>query len=378
MNPFVIIIFASVIYYLWTVIYLRIGLRSLKTSGLASHFTYSVVIAARNEEANIASCLDSVLNQTMASNRFEVIVVNDRSEDDTAKIVKSKMAFYSNLSLISIEKTPNDYSPKKYAVTQAINQAKNEIIVYTDADCSVLPTWLDTIDRNFYGSIDIVQGITSYKQSPEINSIFFGLQAIDFISHGITAAGGIGVNLPINSNANNMAFRRTAYDRVGGYDADKSITSADDDLLLQNIWESEKENIHFMVDPDGAVETEPTKTVRGLLEQRKRWGSNTAFYKPAQKMFLAGIFFFYIIIAIMFLAAFVNHDLFLYFIILLAIKTFGEAVLMLPGLSLFGKKHLAKYIVPASLIQLPLVFYAVLSGVFGKFQWKGRVFKKIV
>ncbi len=379
MIPFIVFpVTLITLFYLWTVLYLRSGLFSLKKSNVPAEYTYSVVIAARNEEDNIAECLSTIVDQTMNNERYEIIIANDRSTDSTAKLIESFVSLHKNMKMVTIEKTPEGISPKKYALSQALKEAKNEIIVFTDADCFVPRTWLETIDQNFFGSIDLVQGITTYRYIPGMNRLFLGLQSVDFLSHGVTAAAGIGVNIPINSNANNFAFKRKAFDKVEGFNSDKGIISADDDMILQKIWDPEKENIQFMTDPGGAVETLPTPTVHEVLEQRKRWGSNTTFYKTTQKVMLGGIFIFYLTIAFSFLISLFSPKYFLMFGGLLVIKFLGELSLMIPGTRIFMKKRLRKYILPATIIHLPLILYAVFFGTFGKFNWKDQEFKKEV
>lgn len=209
-----------------------------------------------------------------------------------------------------------------------------------------------------------------------MNAWLFGLQAVDFLSHGVVSASGIGAGLPINSNANNLAFRLEAFKSVEGFDSVSRIVSGDDDLLMQKIWRSGNWNIRYMTDRAGAVETLPTETIRGVFEQRKRWGSKTVHYTLRQKAFLSGIFSYYLsIIAAVILSPF--HPYFLLALgALVLVKLCGELLLMLPGTKLLGQTALRKYILPASLIQLPLVILAVLFGVFGRFSWKRQRFKR--
>lgn len=367
------------VYYLGAVIYLFRGLRLLKPSGNPQHLTYSIIVAARNEEMSIVKCLDSIFSQTISPDRFEVIVVNDRSTDATAKVCALYAERCPVLSVISIIETPAGIAPKKHAVAMGIKSARHEIIVQTDADCTVGPEWLAAIDRNFAEDTGLVQGITTYTQPPGMNRLFYGLQAVDFLSHGIVAAAGIRAGIPINSNANNFAFRRKAFEAVGGYgDAAAKVVSGDDDLLLQRIAQSKVWKVKFMVDPAGAVVTAPTLTAKGVFNQRKRWGSKTVNYTGAQIVFLSGIFLFYCGTIGSLCLGFVRPVYLAVFAGMLAAKILGELLLMVPGTAIFNQRHLRPFILPASLIQLPLVIAAVVLGVFGKFSWKGEKFRREV
>lgn len=175
-----------------------------------------------------------------------------------------------------------------------------------------MPTdWLATIDHYFSGTTGLVQGITTYARPDGMNRYFFGLQAMDFLSHGIVAAAAIGGGLPLNSNANNFAFRKNAFNDAGGYGSIlQKAVSGDDDLLLQRIAWSGKWSVTFMADAAGAVTTQPVPTLRGVFEQRKRWGSKTINYAPRQAMFLSGVFLFYCCIAASWVAGFSNRYFF--------------------------------------------------------------------
>jgi cellulose synthase/poly-beta-1,6-N-acetylglucosamine synthase-like glycosyltransferase len=378
----IISILLSAIFSLWyasAIGILHRGLQKLlrTTKSGPRNYSYSIIIAARNEEDNIGACLRSILSQTISRDRYEIIVVDDRSEDKTASIVDGFVKSGAPVRLFSVKEVPPGIVPKKNAISIAAKAAVNEILVFTDADCVVLPSWLETIEKHCAPDIGFLQGITTYFQVPGMNPLFFGLQAVDFLSHGIVAAAGIGAGIPINSNANNMIIRKEVFFELGGFsNGFERIVSADDDLLLQSVWRSNKWNIAFMADPEGAVTTKPTMTLRGVFDQRKRWGSNTAHYSPLQVLFLSGIFLFYCMIAAqLVLSVFDNSALYI-FCTLAGIKFVGELCLMLPGSSLFGRKELRKYLLPASLLQLPVVVSAVIFGVFGTFSWKGQKYHR--
>ncbi|MBD3422434.1 MAG: glycosyltransferase [Chitinivibrionales bacterium] len=363
-------------YYLGAIAFLRKGLFSLSATGEAQSLTYSIIIAAHNEEKFLGRCLDSVFSQTLPADRYEVFVVNDRSTDKTEEIARRYAEEHPGLKVLRIEETPYGFSPKKYAVIQGVNQASHDVIVYTDADCIVPSTWLETIDRNFTPQIGLIQGHTSYIEAPQISKLFWNLQSIDFLSHGVVSAGGIGAGLHINSNANNFAFRKEAFDGVGGYGDAQRIISGDDDLLLQRLAKQGRWQIHYMSDPAGAVKTYPCYSLVELFEQRKRWGSKSVYYNGAQISFLTGIFLFYMSIFVSLGAGFFNPTGFGLFVALVLVKAAGEMLLMWPGTRILHKPFLRKYILPASLLQLIVVVMAVVFGVFGKFNWKGQKFRR--
>jgi hypothetical protein len=124
------------------------------------------------------------------------------------------------------------------------------------------------------------------------------------------------------------------------------------------------------------VETEPAPSVRAMFEQRKRWGSKTVHYNVQQVLFLGGIFLFYLSVSTAAMAALFYPGFWLAAVCMLAIKLLGELLLLIPGTRIFKKTELRKFIIPASILQLPLVVCAVVLGVFGKFRWKGQEFER--
>jgi len=381
----ILIIFISALCFSCVILFLRNGLYHLDQESTKDNnnknLTFSVVIAARNEERNIEECLKTVFAQeNILPHSFEVIVIDDRSDDSTPYILRNlkSQGQYENLKIITITSTPSGISPKKYAVSKGIEAASNEIIVFTDADCRVPPRWLSTIGSHFMPDTCLVQGITSYSYISGMSRLFWGLQSVDFLSHGIVAAAAIGAGLPINSNANNLAFRKSVFQDIGGYGRDVRVVSADDDQLLQRFWRARHRGIRFMADPCGSVETAPTETAAGIFEQRKRWGSVTVHYGTGQIILLSSVFLFYILTAFTALAALFDASYLAICGCMFLVKLSGETVLMLPGTRIFDKKILRKYIPLASIIQLPVVLAAVLFGVFGRFEWKGRKLGRVI
>jgi len=362
--------------YLSIIAFLFRGLLSLKKGDRPNNCKFTVVIAARNEEKNLHECLNSVLCQTIGSARYEVILVNDRSKDATLAIGNAWAQKVPNLTVLSITETPYGVSPKKHAVMTGIKTSKNSIIVCTDADCIVPQTWLETIDAYFTDNVGLVQGITSYERPTGMNPFFFGLQAVDFCSHGVVSAAAIGANVPINSNANNFAFRKKAFEDAGGYGVHSAVISGDDDMLLQRIANKTHWRIRYMPDTRGAVTTQPTKTPQAVAEQRKRWGSKTIHYGHLQICMLTAIFAFYCSILGMFGWEVFNLNGFRLCAMMFIVKIIGELLLMIPGTKMMRQTHLRKFLIVASVIQLPMVVWAVFSGVFGKFSWKDQEFKR--
>jgi cellulose synthase/poly-beta-1,6-N-acetylglucosamine synthase-like glycosyltransferase len=358
--------------YLAVIGVLRRGLARLHSAGAAHGRRFSVVIAARNEEANIGPCLEAVLRQSIEPGRFEVIVVDDRSTDRTAEIVREFSERDPRVRLVQVTDCPAGVSPKKNAVAKGVAQARNEMIACTDADCRVGPQWLATLDRFLADDVGFVQGMVAYQRPPEDQSGFlYVFQALDFMSHGIVAAGAIGAGLPLNGNANNMAYRREAYEAAGGFSGNAGVLLGDDDLLLQSIWRGKRWRVAFAADPAGLVETFAAPTLRSMLAQRARWGSVSVHYGPRQLLMLLAFFLFYCATAAALLAGGLSMTLFIAGWAMLFVKLAGELVMMLPAAALYRRPELLPWLALVSVLHLPMVLVSVLRGVLGRSEWKG-------
>ena len=328
----------------------------------ASLAPVSIIICARNEEKNISHLLDCLAKQTYPGELLQIIVADDRSSDKTSEVVIYYKEKIKNLELVKIAQTGEGIAPKKHAFEQAIKKARGEIILQTDADSVVFADWVEKSIAPFAADskIALSQGIVKYRfdKGAKISPMLKIYQSFDFLSHGIVAAAGIGKNIPLNANANNFAFRKKDYEQSGGYGKLSEAVGGDDGLLMQKFWTSGKK---IFFNTNSIVETQPEYSWKNLVNQRKKWGSETRFYLPKQTALLASIFAFYCF-ALLFPA-------------LIVVKIFGELFFMRRGLSIFGEKCLLPHIIWTSPLNLFITIYSVICGIFAKFEWKGDVYR---
>ena len=109
----------------------------------------SVIISARNEEKNIGKLIESLVEQDYPINKFEILIANDRSNDNTSKILIEYQKKISNIKILNINQTPIGWANKKWALSQLIDLANSDIILQVDADCVTPPTWIKTMIGNF-------------------------------------------------------------------------------------------------------------------------------------------------------------------------------------------------------------------------------------
>ena len=228
--------------------------------------TATVIVAARNEENNIESCLNSLGELDYLQDKLEVLIVDDRSTDRTGEIIDEFISKRANFHKIIPDEPQGKMVGKVNALATAIREAKGQIILTTDADCVVKPLWVKTI-ASFYQ--DNVGMVDSYTTQFAANS-FGGMQALDFIYLLLVAGGTINLGVPISCIGNNMSFRKKAYNEIGGYEA-LPFSVTEDFTLLRAIYKLKKYKIIFPLDKDALVTSIPCPDFNSLFRQKKRW-----------------------------------------------------------------------------------------------------------
>ena len=228
--------------------------------------TATVIVAARNEQDNIKRCLNSLDKLIYPEGRLEIIIVDDKSTDDTGKIIDDFIEGKNKFKKIVTEKEIGKLIGKMNALANAINKANGEIILTTDADCEVHPKWVYTIASYYQKDVAIVNGFTTQLAFDN----FSGMQSIDFIYLLYVASGTINIGVPISCIGNNMSYRKKAYDEIGGYE-NLPFSVTEDFSLLNAIYKLKKYKIIFPLDHQSLITSIPCKNIRSLYRQKKRW-----------------------------------------------------------------------------------------------------------
>ena len=354
----------------------------------------TVVIPARNEEATIGPCVDSVLAVDYPADRLEVIVVDDDSQDRTAEQVRQRMAAAvpalayaggglaeaddesegdGRLRLVQIpENRRRDRAHKKRAIEKAVAHARGDIILTTDADCVVPPGWARSMAAQFTGpEVAFVSGPVRFAVEPT-DGLFVRLQALDFFGLMACGAGGIGIGRPNLANGANVGYRRETFEAMGGFSGIDHVTSGDDELLMQKVAYETPLDVRFCADPEAMVVTEPVRSFGTFVQQRKRWASKGANYPaPLQRMLLGVVGFF---------AALVATGLAVPFLPALwpalagglALKAVGDLRVLIPAARHFGQTGLLVAFPVHLLLHAPHSLIVGLLGPLGGFEWKDR------
>ena len=321
----------------------------------------SVVIAARNEEKNISHLLNDLINQSIDKDKFEVIISNDRSIDKTKDIIDQYAKEYSFIKTIDIFEK-HEMTPKKFALTKAIDQSVGDIIIATDADCRVPVDWVKNMATLVEDTGKIVIG---YSKIESFQIIFNDFQKIDFL--GIMAANGglLTHGIVCSGSGQNLAYKKEDFYKIKGFDPVKNQISGDDMHIVQQI--SSIKGAIFNYNPESFVSTTSKNSIRGYLNQRIRWSSNSKSTFQSSPLFFGFL-----------LSAFLANSSVLFSIItlsnlslfLILTKFFLEGFVLFIGSKIFLTKiSLLSYII-WNIIQPIYIPIVGLAGLIGKFSWK--------
>lgn len=358
--------------YLFKILSFFLGLFKLKPGQNQDTYSVTILVPARNEENNIAACLDSLIIQDYPGDKIEIIVIDDNSSDNTGKIVQTYRDRHPFVHLILLGNCPPGISPKKRALEVGVKSATGEIIFTTDADCIASPNWIKGMMRHYEHDVGMVTGLVAFLPQSE-NTLFQKIQSLEFIGLVTAGIGSIGINDPIIANGANLSFRKSAFDEVHGYRGNAHIFSGDDDLLLQKIDQATHWRITAATSQDTIVHTKPVSDVNSFLNQRIRWASKSFVYKKASLVvFLVAVYLFYLLLfvslpfAIQFVAIFPVPAIALF------AKFVVDFLLILKGTAIVNRKDLRKYFLLADLVQIPYILYVGFASIVKTFEWKGR------
>jgi cellulose synthase/poly-beta-1,6-N-acetylglucosamine synthase-like glycosyltransferase len=230
------------------------------------------LIAARNEEENLAACLESLLRSNYPTAKFEILVIDDRSTDGTRELAENFARQCQQVRVVPVSQRLENMSGKASALCQGMEHAYGEIVLMTDADCRVPPGWMAQMVSYFTPEIGLVGGFTLLARSNHGDTLFTRVQTLDWLYLLSVGAGASGLGKPLSIIGNNFAFRRAAYEATGGYKK-LGFSIIEDFALMRAIDEQTPWRVIFPLDPQTTITSEPAKNWREFYEQRQRWAA---------------------------------------------------------------------------------------------------------
>jgi glycosyltransferase involved in cell wall biosynthesis len=334
---------------------------------------FTVIVPFRNEAEHLPFLLKSISELNYPLDRFEIIFVDDESSDESVKLIELFLKKFPNGSKI-INNIRRTNAPKKDAISTAIEIANFEWVVTTDADCILPKYWLDTYDCfiQCHDAEFIVAPVTYIKTI----SFFERFQALDFLSLQGATIGGFGIKKQFLCNGANLAYKKTLFNTLKGFDGNTNIASGDDIFLLEKAMKKGPQKAHYLKSLHVAVSTIPETNFKNLISQRLRWAAKTSNYSNLFGK-LTGISVLFmnalVICLIMITAVGIVHPKILVYSFL--IKFGMDFLLLFKTVRFFNQEHyLLSYFFSSILYPFFCVFIAFTS-IFRGYEWKGRTFR---
>ena len=352
---------------------------TFKLEDIPAKTRFSIVIPFRNEAEHLPDLLKSIETLNYPKHLFEIIFVDDESEDNSVEIIKTTLKITSidcaqgDIRVISNERKTN--SPKKDAITYAIKKAKYDWIITTDADCQLPKFWLDSFDEFVQKNnvVCIAAPVTYFN----VNSFLYRFQTLDILSLQGATIGGFGINKPFLCNGANLAYKKSIFTEVNGFEGNTDIASGDDIFLLEKITKKYPKQLHYLKCEQAIVKTQPQPTWVDVFSQRIRWAAKTSATKKWFGKITGLIVLLMNSLIILGLVLSIIGSLKIKILLyILFIKFNIDILLIYKSAFFFNQKGVLKYYIFGFLIypffSVCVAFISILSG----YKWKGRHFKK--
>ncbi len=242
----------------------------------------SVIICAKNEASNLRNFLPEILTQDYP--KFQVVVVNDNSEDDTAEVLTALKTRYPHLYTTTLNADKKFYSGKKVALSIGIKAALHENLILTDADCKpASKNWL----KHMAGSLQqpeksMVLGIGNYQTRKGLTNLWIRYDtfciATRYLGYALSGKPYMGVG-------RNLAYKKSLHINNNGFKSHLKLASGDDDLFVQEA--ASGKNVTVCIHPEAHTISTPAESFIEWLHQKRRHLTTSSHYRPGLRFELA-------------------------------------------------------------------------------------------
>ncbi|MCI0707183.1 MAG: glycosyltransferase [Ignavibacteriae bacterium] len=385
MNGMVESVFAYVLvvlgaFYIAAIAALRVGLRALAARSQQNNSLQapqqlpfiSIVISARDEEHTIHRLIACLVQQDYPREKFEVIFVDDRSQDGTWGILEAASREHPFVKAVRINDVLPGFAPKKRALDMAIRNARGEVILLTDADCTPPATWARTMVGSYHDGVAGVVGYSPYRFDTPVPQLVQGMLALDYFSLFALAAASSGLGKALTASGTNFSYRRQTYLDIGGFESVKGMISGDDDLFVNEVTRRKAGKFSFALDPQSYVPAAAPKSWRQFWNQRIRYASKGRHYGGAMTIGLIAVYLLNLcIIAGLVAPPFGVSGLLWTTLAVWGAKSMMELSLLRHAAELFHEQRLLKFFLPTVVLHPLYVTVFGFLGLFAKFTWKG-------
>lgn len=382
-SPLLIVSIAFAALYIIMVMYYLVGWLRLKGQGTRDEGQrenlpfVSIVIPTRNEGNYIKACLESIFKQNYPKHLFDVVVVDDYSTDETLRLAREVNE--TNLQVLDLMQylgNKGEYTPnKKKALALGIKNAKGNLIITTDGDCTMNENWLSSMVNHFQQSEKKL--ITGPVMVMPARTPFAWFQQLDVMN--LSAIGGATMRngSPTMCNGANLMYAKETFLEVEGFKGNNDVPTGDDIFLMKKINERYNDSVGYIKDFEACVFTKAETGLGGFISQRIRWISkSTGFndWKVALTLYFAYFFNVFLIVAICFTFP-LSEFSWLSLAVVGGTKLLADLLFNIP-VTIFFRKWYMLLLLP--FIEVFHIIYVLLIGplsIMGTYRWKDRRIK---
>ena len=334
----------------------------------------SVIVPVRNEEDSIQRCTESILKQNYPTHLFELIVVDDQSDDNTPQILENIKDQRLRVMRLGVYKRTTITGSKKKAIAYGISHASGDLMITTDADCIHGENWIQTIVacyQKFKPKL-IVAPVLIQKEKTLLNLF----QDADFINSFMVHLAGIRSGLFYLGSGANLAYEKSVFLETDPYDNNQHIASGDDLFLIQKVKEKYSCKIYPLKAIEATVQTIGATSVRGFFSQRLRWAGKLKNSSSFNMLLVSSFIWVFRIGLLTFTLITLVLEEYTYFysvLGLLFIHFLLDFILIHQSSSFFKRGYILKWILPIEVMYTIYFFVlGLLSWLPIKLEWKDR------
>jgi cellulose synthase/poly-beta-1,6-N-acetylglucosamine synthase-like glycosyltransferase len=334
---------------------------------IISRTKFTIIVPFRNEASDLPLLLNSFSKLNYPMELFEVLLIDDESE----KVFNPQ---YYGFSLRIVKNNRLSTSPKKDAITTAIQIVKSDWVITTDADCIVPKNWLQLLDSYIQRhDVAMIAGAVTYDCD---NRFLHHFQQLDLASLQGATIGSFGIGKGFMCNGANLAYTKSLFDALHGFEGNDSIASGDDVFLLQKAIARFPKSVHYLKSKSNIVVTAALGDWKSLFHQRVRWASKTTSYQSKFGQFLGLVVFSgnlaWILALIFSILGLISGWTFSF----LAASKFLVDLILLYKANQFLSTTKMRYVLFSSILYPFFSVSVALYSLLGKYQWKDRSFSR--
>ncbi len=265
------------IYYLAFSTFLLVSKKGKKTD---SETPISVIVYSKNQAKEIQELLPLFLDQDYF--KFEIILINNASSDNTCDIVEGFEKKHKNLKLLNVENNEAFWGSKKYALTLAIKSSKYDHLLFTDVNCTAVSKhWISEMSSKFTNDKKIVLGYKKYQKENSLTNLII---RFEHLLTSIKCFGFTRMGSSFMAFGNNLAYQKSEFFRVNGYINHMKISAGEDDLFIKDA--ANKKNTSFSISENSFIETAAPSSFSKWFTEKKEEIIITKKYKFKHRFLL--------------------------------------------------------------------------------------------